>query len=723
MAEIDDMRYSKKLLQHWHNLEKYFIPPQAWESDLLTLWRERIIFLIFFFASVFGPFALIPSLILSLKEGLLSIFILDSVAYIVVLVVLLSKKISLKQKTWVAFSIFYFLGTGLLFILGFYGAGYIWLFSAALIVGAMIGVRAANIALFINFLSMVSIGVYVAVGSPVWASAIENVVQKWVVMTVNFMFVNTLVTLLFATMLNNLKNALTRDQKTASELREKHEEFIAILKASPDPVLVYDSLDHVQYLNNAFTATFGWRLSDVKGKRIPFIPEGQQKSSCDLFVGKNNEVAEAAIRFETTRYTKDGSLLNISLSAAPIKGNKGEMVGIVVNMKDITELKKMELNLQQAQKMESIGKLAGGIAHDFNNILFPILGHTEMLLNDTSNDNVFHTKLEKIYSAALRAKDLVKQILTFSRQESSELKLMKMQPIVKEALKLIRSSISTTIEMKQNIRENCGLVKADPTQIHQVIMNLTTNAFHAMEEKGGELKVNLKEVQLGESEITTMDMTPGVYALLTVADTGQGMDKSLIKKIFDPFFTTKHVGKGTGMGLSVVHGIVKNMEGAIQVNSEPGIGTEFFVYLPLANNSSKEEKTQPEKPFFQNGTERILLIDDEEEILIMQKMLLESLGYQVTSYISSIKALEAFRAAPDEFDMVITDTAMPKMPGDRLSFELIKICPGIPILLCTGFSKTMSEEKATSLGIKGFLLKPVALKDFSHKIREVLDNN
>ncbi|MCP4162996.1 MAG: response regulator [Deltaproteobacteria bacterium] len=541
-------------------------------------------------------------------------------------------------------------------------------------------------------------------------------------MTANFMLVNILVTLIVAIMLNSLKIALTREQKTASELREKHEEFLAILKASPDPVLVYNNLDHVQYLNNAFTATFGWRLSDVKGKRIPFIPEGQQKSSCDLFEDKSNEVAETAKRFETTRYTKDGSLLNISLSAAPIMGNQGDMVGIVVNMKDITELKKMELNLQQAQKMESIGRLAGGIAHDFNNILFPILGHTEMLLNDTSDDKIFHTKLEKIYSAALRAKDLVKQILTFSRQESSELKLMKMQPIVKEALKLIRSSISTTIEIKHDIRKNCGLIKGDPTQIHQVVLNLTTNAFHAMEEKGGELNVNLKEVLLEDSEITTMGMTPGAYALLTVADTGQGMDKSLIKKIFDPFFTTKQIGKGTGMGLSVVHGIVKNMEGAIHVYSEPGIGTEFSVYIPLAKSSSDEMNTQPEKPF-QHGTERILLIDDEEEILIMEKMLLERLGYQVISYTSSIEALETFRAAPDEFDMVITDTAMPKMPGDRLSFEVIKICPDIPILLCTGFSETISEEKARSLGIKGFLLKPVALKDFSHKIREVLDNN
>jgi len=607
-----------------------------------------------------------------------------------------------------------------LFVLGFYGGGYIWLFGAALIVGAMIGIKAANIALFINFLSLVSIGVYIAVGSPEWASDIENTIQKWMIMTANFMLINILVTLLVATMLNSLKIALTREQETAIELRKKRKELMAILKASPDPVLVYDSLNHVQYLNNAFTATFGWHLDDVKGKKIPFIPEGRQKISCDLFVDDISEVKETAIRFETTRYTKDGLLLNISLSAAPIKGNKGDTVGIVVNLKDITEFKKMEFNLQQAQKMESIGTLAGGIAHDFNNILFPILGHTEMLLNDASDDSLFRYSLERIYSGALRAKDLVKQILTFSRQESSELILMKMQPIVKETLKLIRSSISTTIEIKQDIRNDCGMIKADPTQIHQVVMNLTTNAYHAMEKTGGELKVNLKEVQLGESDITTTDMPPGAYACLIVADSGQGMDKNLTKKIFDPFFTTKEKGKGTGMGLSVVHGIVKSMEGAIQVYSDPGKGTEFYVYLPVAESSSKKENTRAEKSF-QYGTERILLIDDEEAIITMEKEMLERLGYRVTSHSSSLEALEAFRAEPNKFDMVITDMAMPKIPGDKLSTELIKTRPGIPILLCTGFSEIISEEKAMSLGIKGFLLKPIALKDFSQKIREVLD--
>jgi len=297
-----------------------------------------------------------------------------------------------------------------------------------------------------------------------------------------------------------------------------------------------------------------------------------------------------------------------------------------------------------------------------------------------------------------------------------------MQPIIKEALKLIRSSIPTTIEIKQNIRADCGIIKADPTQIHQVIMNLTTNAYHAMEETGGVLTVSLKEIEFKGLDLIKPELIPGVYACLTVADTGKGMNKELTQKIFDPFFTTKKAGKGTGMGLSVVHGIVKSMDGAIHVCSEPGKGTEFLVYLPIAEARKKQPATKVEASI-QGGTEHILLVDDEKAIIGMEQNILERIGYKVTSSTSSIEALEAFRATPEKFDMVITDMAMPNMPGDSLAGELTKIRPEIPILLCTGFSETMSEEQAASLGIKGFLLKPVVMRDLSHKIREVLDKN
>jgi len=607
MVKSENSEKFVKISQLWRDLEVRFIPPEAWESDLLTLWREKIAFSLFFFAAVLGPFALIPSLILSFNEGLWGVFIMDSTAYLVVLLVLFSKKCSLKHKTWLTFLIFYSLGTGLLFILGFYGGGYIWLFGASLIVGAMIGLKAAGIALAINFFSLVSIGIYIAAGSPQWAMGTENAIEKWMVMTANFMVLDTLITLLVAVMLNSLKIALTKEQKTAIELR-------------------------------------------------------------------NN----------------------------------------------IVERKKWEIKLQQSQRMESIGTLAAGIAHDFNNILSPILGHTEMLLMDVPENKLSQDSLNQIHIAALRAKSLIKQILEFSRQENYERMPMKIQPIIKEALRLIRSTIPTTIEIKQDINPHCGIIKADPTQIHQIIMNLTTNSFHAMEETGGKMQVSLNQIEFGTQDIINPNMAPGGYVCLTIADTGVGMEKQIIDKIFDPFFTTKEKGRGTGMGLSVVHGIVTAMGGVIHVYSEPGKGTQFQVYLPTEKNPVEEQNTGIEEAI-QGGVEHILLVDDEENIITMEKRMLERLGYHVTSHTSSLDALDAFRSNPDKFDLVITDMTMPNMPGDKLSIELLKIRHDIPILICTGFSEVMPEEKTASLGIKGFLFKPISMKELARKIRKMLD--
>ncbi|MBF0258100.1 MAG: response regulator [Desulfamplus sp.] len=387
----------------------------------------------------------------------------------------------------------------------------------------------------------------------------------------------------------------------------------------------------------------------------------------------------------------------------------------------VSEKNKIQSQLQQTQKMEAIGTLAGGIAHDFNNILFPIIGHTELLLDEAPEGSSFRESLEEIQSASMRAKSLVRQILTFSRQEQSESILMSIKHIIKEVLKLIRSTIPTTINIRHNISNDCGLIQADPIQIHQILMNLATNAYHAMEETGGELTVSLQQIQLDKNDIVTHDdIHPGKYACLTVADTGTGIEEEIKEKIFDPFFTTKERGKGTGMGLSVVHGIVKNMGGTIKVNSEAGKGTEIHVYLPIAESTSEEQESQL-REVVHAGFERILLVDDEEAIIKMQSQFLKRLGYKILTYTSSIEALEAFQNNPNQCDLIITDMAMPNMPGDKLAMEFKKIRHDIPVLLCTGFSTIMSEEKAQSLGIDGFLMKPIVMAELSRTIRDVLD--
>ncbi|SLM28176.1 putative Histidine kinase [Desulfamplus magnetovallimortis] len=384
--------------------------------------------------------------------------------------------------------------------------------------------------------------------------------------------------------------------------------------------------------------------------------------------------------------------------------------------------KELEIKLLQSQKLEAVGTLSGGIAHDFNNILVPIIGYTEMMLDDLAAGNPLRESLNEIYSAAMRARGLVQQILTFSRQETDEFHEMNLEPVIKEALKLIRATIPATIKMEQDIRSDCGMIKANPTQIHQIVMNLTTNAYHAMEESGGELNVTLKEIELGEHDATISGVLKGRYACLTVADTGKGMTEEVKEKIFDPFFTTKDVGKGTGMGLSVVHGIVTKMGGFINVDSQHGQGSKFHVYLPMAGTDFSDRQDYKEEKEIQGGTEHILLVDDEESLIRMEKRMLERLGYKVTSCASAIEAIETCMLTPDVFDIVITDMAMPGMSGDKLAAELTRLRPDIPVLLCTGFSEIMSEEKALSLGIKGFLMKPVIMKDLSLKIREVLEN-
>jgi len=386
------------------------------------------------------------------------------------------------------------------------------------------------------------------------------------------------------------------------------------------------------------------------------------------------------------------------------------------------EKKKLEAKLRQAQKMEAIGTLAGGIAHDFNNILGAIIGYAELAMMEVPDGSRVKHDLMEVFKAGHRARELVKQILSFSRQSDQERMPIQMRSIVNESIKMLRASLPTTIEIRQNIESDIATIEADPTQMQQVIMNFCTNALHAMSEEGGILEINLSETELDSYTASQYpDLSPGKYVRLTVSDTGHGMDKDVMERIFEPYFTTKEVGEGTGLGLAVVHGIVKDHGGTITVYSEPEKGTTFHVYLPVIEKAEEPEKETVEP--LPTGYERILFIDDEPGLVEIGKQMLEKLGYDVVVRTSSIESLELFREQPDRFNLVITDMTMPQMTGDKLAQELMQIRPDIPIIICTGFSERMTEEKAKEMGIKAFAMKPLVMRDLANTVRKVLDQS
>lgn len=382
----------------------------------------------------------------------------------------------------------------------------------------------------------------------------------------------------------------------------------------------------------------------------------------------------------------------------------------------IKKLNETQERLQQSQKMEAIGTLTGGIAHDFNNILGIILGNAELAMIDVPEFNPARRNLEEIRTASFRAKDVVQQLLAFSRKTDLERKPVRLEPIIKESLKLLRASIPTSIKIVQNFLYDSNPVLADATQINQVMINICTNSAHAMPD-GGILAVSIMNKEIDE-DASYPDLTPGRYVELTVSDSGHGIDADIQDRIFDPYFTTKEVGKGTGMGLSVVHGIITKHGGAISVSSEPGKGTTFQILFPaIETEEAVEVKIDEALP---RGNETILLVDDEEQIVNMERQMLENLGYHVTYRIGSTDALAVFQSEPDKFDLIITDMTMPNMSGIQLSHKIQEIKSDIPIIICTGFSEQISEEKAKALGISGYIMKPVSLGEFAKKIREVL---
>ncbi len=509
------------------------------------------------------------------------------------------------------------------------------------------------------------------------------------------------------------------DKKTIEQkLRESEEQYREYFEENPAGSYITTPEGQLLACNQEYLKIFGFKnKQDAFETPIPqLFMKPDERIKFINKISRNHDI----INEEATLRRVDGQSVAVVENASGLFDENGKLKHIRGFLLDISEQRRLEIQIQQAQKMESIGSLAGGIAHDFNNILFPIIGMSELLLEDLPKGSLERDNAHEINKAGLRAKDLVSQILSFSRQSESEMIPVRVQNVLKEVLKLCRSSIPTNIDIEHDIQNDCGSILANATQIHQIGMNLITNAYHAIQDKNGKICITLKEIKIDRHNLIDVSLKAGRYLELTVADNGIGIPDNIKNKIFEPYFTTKETGKGTGLGLAVVYGIIKGHGGDIQVDSKVGEGTNFKIYLPLLKISEDKDSNNLHVEM-ETGNEHILLVDDEPSIAKLEQQMIERLGYKVSVRTSSVEALEAFKTNSDQFDMVLSDMSMPNMTGDQLAGEIKKIKPDIPVIICTGFSERINRDNAEAIGVNAFLMKPIVKTDMAKTIRRVLD--
>ncbi len=559
-----------------------------------------------------------------------------------------------------------------------------------------------------------------------------------------------------------LEQEIVERDRAQRALRESEQRWATTLSSIGDAVIATDDAGSITFMNAVAEKLTGWTLDEASGERVTkifnIIDEHTRREIESPVLRVLREGTIVGLSNHTLLVRKDGREVPVDDSGAPITDAGGRTTGVVLVFRDVSERRRVEktlgiarveleqrvlertaelqqaydklmqetrererveAELRQAQKMEALGTLTGGIAHDFNNMLAAIIGFTEIAKDKLPSDSKVQQQLARVLEAGIRGRELVRRLLTFSRRTEQEKKPLSLSSIVKETATLLRASLPATISIRVDGNRESGFILADPVQIQQVVMNLCTNSAHAMREKGGTLDVEVCDFSLSPSGGNSQGIKPGLYVKLTVRDTGTGIPPDIIGKIFNPFFTTKGPGEGTGLGLSVVDGIVRQHDGYITVESEPGKGSVFIVYLPKVAETAPSESAGDD--VIPAGHERVLFIDDEEPLAEMGRQLLEKLGYSVTTRTSSTDALAALRRDPAAYDLIITDETMPEMTGMEFAKEVLALRPDMPVILCTGFSHRVDADQAKAAGIRGFALKPMTKAETAKIIRKVLD--
>jgi PAS domain S-box-containing protein len=519
--------------------------------------------------------------------------------------------------------------------------------------------------------------------------------------------------------IRDLEQEVASNRQVIENYQRNEKKHLSMLSAINDHMCMMDSDLNIIWANNVFIDQFG---QDAIGKKCYQVYHNRSEP-CEPYpcIALKSFQDGKAHEHETTMLDKNGKKVYFHCTAnVALKDANGNPEAVLEISRDISGKKELENQMRQAQKMEAIGTLAGGVAHDFNNILGIILGNTELALRDLPGWDPAHVLLAEIKTASIRAEAIVKRILSFSRKIEDHIMPIHLGPTIKESMKLLSAMIPSSIEIKLMLAASRDTILADPVQIHQVMMNICTNAYHAMRGNGGTLTVRLRTLSMEQVKRDPSAKHSGEYVQLSIEDTGHGIEKEVIDRIFEPYFTTKDFSMGSGLGLSVVHGIVESLGGQISVKSQPGKGSTFDILFPVSDDEISENAFK-KTATIKTGTERILFIDDEIALARLGKQMLEHYGYTVTISVNPLKALDLFRQNPDQFDMVITDLTMPNMSGDELIAEMIKIRPDIPVIICSGHSDLIDSDITDQKGIKAFLAKPVRMIDLNKKIREVFD--
>jgi PAS domain S-box-containing protein len=837
-----------KLKEQWGRLEQRFLPAYTWQANLLTFWRERILFTICVVTAFLGPLALVPSLILSYAENRWDIIALDTGAYVAVVFVLVSRGLSLTIRAGVVCLVFYILGGGLLMMLGPIGAGYIWLFGASVMAACIIGFRAAMVALVLNLLVLLGLAVHIQVGRPAWALIIPNMLEVWLVMTANFMLLNGLVSVTAAVMLSGLMDALAKEQEAGVSLRRSEERFRLIVENLPILIVGYDQEGRWALWNRECERVTGYASAEIVGLHgssqtsVPapgspgitqdqLLPglffrdqekeltckDGQKRTVAWTNVSDLVEVpglknwavgidvterkkAEQEVLASKEKYRlifdnaiegiaviQDGRVCFVNQRALEMAGrqeangdsfmdwvhpedrgpmeaellkiSKGEALKATYSLRlgksdegllwvdvspvlmmwegrpatlvfvtDVSgriqaevEQARLEAQLQQARKMEAVGTLAGGIAHDFNNLLQVINGYAQMLIMDVGDDDRARDNLEEISAAGARAAELVRQLLLFGRKVEAKRQPVDLNAEVEKARKILERTIPKMIDIEGRYGSRVWPVMADPVQIEQILLNFGTNAVDAMPD-GGRLIIETENVGLAEEfHQGHAETAPGNYVLLSVSDTGKGMDKAVVEHIFEPFFTTKEIGKGTGLGLASVYGIVKSHGGYISCYSEPGQGTTFKIYLPALDTLETAEGRAEAPVPTRGGDETILVVDDDPAVRHMATRMLNRSGYTVVTASTGEEALEIYASDGNGINLVVLDIGMPGMGGHKCLRELLKIAPEAKVIIASGYSANGQLKETLAAGAAGYVPKPYESKDLLNTVRRVLD--